>query len=127
LNIYVGNLPYTVDDDQLREVFENFGKITSAQIIIDRRTNRSRGYGFVVMDDGDEGLDAIQALNGSNLEGRTLRVDESTPRPDRGRRSRNEAPNRGSSRRPGSPHSGSSGGQRDTGTGLMSFFRKLFG
>ena len=82
-NIYVGNLPFTTTADDLRETFSQYGTVTSAQIIMDRETNRSRGFGFVEMSDGADA--AIEALNGSQLGGRTLTVNEAKPREDRPR------------------------------------------
>ncbi len=76
MNLYVGNLPYTTTEEELQKAFNSFGPVSSVQIIIDRRTNRSRGYGFVEMSTEDGGKKAIEALNGSEYEGRSLRVDE---------------------------------------------------
>ncbi|RMH03597.1 MAG: RNA-binding protein [Planctomycetota bacterium] len=85
MNIYVGNLPFSVDDDELRNLFAQFGAIQSAKVIMDRDTGRSRGFGFVEMDNA-EGQAAIDALNGHNLGGRDLRVNEAQPRENRGPR-----------------------------------------
>ncbi len=76
MNLYVGNLPYSTTEEQLQQTFNSFGSVNSVQIIIDRRTNRSRGYGFVEMSTEDGGKKAIEALNGSDFEGRSLRVDQ---------------------------------------------------
>ncbi len=78
-NIYVGGLPYAVDDDQLEEVFSEFGEVQSARVITDRMTGQSRGFGFVEMEEEDA-TKAISALNGSQLGGRTLTVNEARPR-----------------------------------------------
>ena len=78
MNIYVGNLPWSIDDASLEQIFAEHGTITSAKDITDRQTNRSRGFGFVEMSDGGE--DAIQALNDAEVEGRKLVVNESRPR-----------------------------------------------
>ncbi len=78
MNIYVGNLPWSIDDSSLEQLFAEHGTITSAKVITDRQTNRSRGFGFVEMSDGGE--DAIQALNDTEVEGRKLVVNESRPR-----------------------------------------------
>ncbi len=88
MDIYVGNLPYAVDDQQLRELFEPHGTVTSARVIIDKFSGDSKGFGFVEMPDKSEALNAIQALNEQNIMGRNLRVNESQPRPrgDRGGR-----------------------------------------
>jgi RNA recognition motif-containing protein len=83
-NIYVGNLAWAVSDDELRSMFEQFGEVTSARVIEDRETGRSRGFGFVEMD--DEGAQqAIQALNGADSHGRNLKVNEAQPRTSRPR------------------------------------------
>ena len=75
MNIYVGNIPWSVTDDQLEELFAQFGTVTSAKIIIDKFSKRSRGFGFVEMADGGE--QAIAALNDKDFEGRPLVVNES--------------------------------------------------
>jgi len=75
MNIYVGNLSYSTTEDQLREAFEAFGQVTSAKIIVDRDTGRSRGFGFVEMSNDDEGTAAVNGMNGQDLQGRTLSVN----------------------------------------------------
>ncbi len=80
LNIYVGNLPYNVTDDELARTFEAHGAVDRAKVITDRDTGRSRGFGFVEMTNEDEGRAAIEALNGSQMEGRTLVVNEARGR-----------------------------------------------
>ena len=75
MNIYVGNIAWSVTDDQLEELFAQFGTVTSAKIIVDKFSKRSRGFGFVEMADGGEG--AIAALNDKDFEGRPLVVNES--------------------------------------------------
>ena len=84
MDIYVGNLPYNTGDDELRELFEAYGAVSSARVIIDRDTGRSRGFGFVEMPNHDEAEKAIQATDGNDWEGRSLRVNESQPREPRG-------------------------------------------
>jgi len=84
MNIYVGNLPYNVRDQQLGDLFGQYGDVTSAKVIIDRESNRSKGFGFVEMADGNAGQEAISALDGQDFEGRPLKVNEARPRPDRG-------------------------------------------
>jgi len=79
-NIYVGNLPYSTHDAQLRQLFEEFGEVASAKVIIDRATDRSRGFGFVEMPDDADARAAMEALDGTELEGRTLRVSEAKPK-----------------------------------------------
>mgnify|MGYP002626086567 CR=1 FL=1 len=80
-NLYVGNLSFTATADDLREAFSQYGNVVSASVISDRDTGRSRGFGFVEMADGGEA--AIQALNGTDLKGRALTVNEARPREDR--------------------------------------------
>jgi len=83
--LYVGGLPYSVTDEQLMELFESHGTVESAKVITDRYTDRSRGFGFVEMSTQEEAEKAIQALNGTELEGRSLTVNVSKPREDRSR------------------------------------------
>ncbi len=83
--LYVGGLPYSVTDEQLSELFEAHGTVESAKVITDRYTDRSRGFGFVEMGTQAEAEAAIQALNGSELDGRSLTVNVSKPREDRSR------------------------------------------
>lgn len=81
-NIYVGNLTFQTTDDDLRKLFEPYGTVTKAQVVMDRETGRSRGFGFVEMSDG--GDEAIATLNGHQHDGRALTVNEAKPREDRG-------------------------------------------
>ncbi len=81
-NIYVGNLPWSYRDDELKGLFEEHGDVTSAKVIVDRMSGRSRGFGFVEMANGDEAASAIEALNGQETEGRELKVNEAKPRDD---------------------------------------------
>jgi RNA recognition motif-containing protein len=83
MNIYVGNLSYRMEDGELREVFEQYGEVSSARIISDRETGRSKGFGFVEMPDDGAANEAIEALNGKEVGGRTLRVNEARPREPR--------------------------------------------
>ena len=78
MNIYVGNISWGLNDQDLENLFAEHGTVTSAKIITDRMTNRSRGFGFVEMSDGAEA--AIEALNGTEADGRELVVNESKPR-----------------------------------------------
>ena len=80
--IYVGNLPYSTTEDELREVFGEHGNVNSVDILLDRNTGRSRGFGFVEMDDADADK-AIDALNGREMDGRPLRVNEARERRER--------------------------------------------
>ncbi len=83
MNIYVGNLSYEVDEDELREEFTTFGEVTSATIIRDRYSGRPRGFGFVEMPAEAEAKAAITGLNGKALKGRTIVVNEARKRPER--------------------------------------------
>jgi RNA recognition motif-containing protein len=83
MNIYVGNLPWSTTDDDLREMFESYGTVDSASVISDRETGRSRGFGFVEMPDADAGTAAIQALNETDMGGRNMVVNEARPRGER--------------------------------------------
>ncbi|MEL6613274.1 MAG: RNA-binding protein [Bacteroidota bacterium] len=80
MNLYVGNLPFSTTDDSLREAFEAHGTVTSAVVIKDRETGRSRGFGFVEMETKDQGTAAIEAMHGTDMGGRTLTVNEARPR-----------------------------------------------
>jgi cold-inducible RNA-binding protein len=82
--LYVGNLAHSMSDKDLKELFEQHGTVVSAQIIIDRDTGRSKGFGFVEMSSDTEAAAAIGALNGKEAVGRTLTVNEARPREDRG-------------------------------------------
>jgi len=86
LNIYVGNISFDTSDRDLEAAFATYGAVTSARIATDRDTNRSRGFGFVEMDNQTEAQAAIAGLNGTDLQGRTLTVNEARPREDRGNR-----------------------------------------
>jgi len=78
--LYVGNLKYTLTSEQLQELFEQFGQVSSAQVLIDRDTGRSRGFGFVEMANDDEAMAAIESLDGRDHDGRRLTVNEARPR-----------------------------------------------
>lgn len=82
--LYVGNLPYSVDSSELEQMFTAHGTVTSAQIITDRETGRSKGFGFVEMANDQEAEAAINAMNGQDNGGRPLTVNEAKPREDRG-------------------------------------------
>jgi RNA recognition motif-containing protein len=83
MRIYVGNLKYGVDDDQLREMFSEFGEVASADVIKDKFSGQSKGFGFVDMPNDAEAGDAIQALHDSMHDGRKLTVNEARPRTER--------------------------------------------
>jgi len=82
-NLYVGNLSYKVRDEELNALFSQYGKVTSARVIIDRETQRSKGFAFVEMADDAEAQAAIDALNGAENNGRVLAVNEAKPREPR--------------------------------------------
>ena len=82
MNIYVGNLSFNTTESELKEAFERFGQVGSASIIMDRHTNQSRGFGFVEMTDAGEAKAAIEGLNGTDMQGRALRVNEARTRSD---------------------------------------------
>jgi RNA recognition motif-containing protein len=104
VNIFVGNLSYDVSEAELRQAFEAHGEVSSASIIMDRMTGRSRGFGFVEMPDKNQATAAIQALNLQELKGRAITVNEARPREERG-----GAPRSGG----GGGFGGSRGGRRD--------------
>lgn len=83
MNIYVGNLPYSIDRDQLREIFAQYGEVRAARIVTERETGKSKGYGFVDMDNNEEANAAIAALNGTDIGGRKAVINEARPREDR--------------------------------------------
>ena len=83
MNIYVGNLPYSVDRDELRGIFEQYGEVSAARVVSDRETGRSKGFGFVEMPNNDEANKAIEALNGNDIGGRKAVVNEARPREER--------------------------------------------
>ena len=82
-NLYVGNLPFTTSEQDLSQLFGQYGTVTKAQVIMDRETGRSRGFGFVEMSSGTD--EAIAALNGAEYQGRRLTVNEAKPREERPR------------------------------------------
>ena len=86
MNIYVGNLSYDLQDNDLQQIFAEYGAVSSAKIIQDRDSGRSKGFGFVEMPNDDEAGKAIEELNGKDLEGRNLTVNEARPREERPRR-----------------------------------------
>ena len=103
-NLYVGNLPFQTTADDLREAFGQYGTVARAQVVSDRETGRSRGFGFVEMEDGAE--EAIAKMNGTDYQGRTLTVNEARPREER-------------------PRSG--GGERSRGQGGRGFGERSYG
>lgn len=84
-NLFVGGLPYSTTDDELRDLFASFGAVSSAKVIFDRETNRSKGFGFVEMDNADEAQEAIKQLHDSDFGGRKIAVNEAHPKEQRPR------------------------------------------
>jgi len=105
MNIYVGNLSFNVTEDDLRQAFEGFGQVASASIIKDKFSGQSKGFGFVEMPSGDEAKAAISGMNGKEMKGRTLNVNEARPRTDDRR-----GGGGGGGRRPGGFGGGGGGG-----------------
>ena len=83
-NIFVGNLSFNTNEDELRQAFESYGQVERVSILTDRDTGRSRGFGFVEMNSDEDGEKAIAALNGSQIGGRTINVNEARPKAERG-------------------------------------------
>ena len=108
--LYVGNLPFSMTDADLQALFAQAGTVTSAQIIKDRESGRSKGFGFVEMASKEDGQKAIEQFNGTDLDGRNLTVNEARPREDRGNRGggRGFGGNRGGGR-----NFGGGGGRND--------------
>ena len=131
INIYVGNLPYSVKSDELKEAFEAYGDVASAEVIFDRRTKRSRGYGFVEMNNDDDAREAIAALNGSDFQGRELRVDESQSTAQKaeggGGNNRNRSANGNGGNRGGNRGNNTDNSGNDAPGGLLGFVKKIFG
>ena len=86
MNIYVGNLAYSVTEDEVRDAFAEFGEVSSVNIIMDKISGQSKGFGFVEMANNSEADEAIKALNESPMKGRNLRVNQAKPRGDRPQR-----------------------------------------
>lgn len=82
MNIYISSLSFDVNDRDLEELFEGYGAVTSAKVITDRYTGRSRGFGFVEMPENEEANNAINELNGTEFKGRTINVNEAKPKTD---------------------------------------------
>ena len=84
MNIYVGNLSYDTDDQALREVFEKYGTVDSVNVIFDKYSGRSKGFGFIEMPDNSEAQTALDELDGKELDGRNIKVNQAKPREERG-------------------------------------------
>ena len=80
MTIYIGNIPYSMKEQDLIDVFQEFGPVESAKVIIDKKTKRSKGYGFVEMQNEKEELDAIEGINGRELGGRKVKVSKANPK-----------------------------------------------
>ncbi|WP_319502878.1 RNA-binding protein [uncultured Draconibacterium sp.] len=85
MNIYIGNLPFNMGEEDLREIFEEYGEVASAKIIMDKFTGRSKGFGFIEMEDDSEANKAIEELNNAEVAGRNIKVNESKPRENNNR------------------------------------------
>ncbi len=83
MNIYVGNLDYQLNEDNIKPAFQAYGEVESVRIITDRDTGRPKGFGFVEMPEKEDALKAIEALNGTDLGGKTITVNEARPKPQR--------------------------------------------
>lgn len=81
--LFVGSLPWAIDDQSLEDLFRDYGTIISAKVIVDRDTNRSKGYGFVELEDDNAAQEAIKTLNGSDVQGRSIVVNEARPQESR--------------------------------------------
>lgn len=138
MNIYVGNLPYTVRDEELRDTFAAYGTVVTAEVIFDKRTRRSRGYGFVEMSSDAEAQRAIDALNGKELHGRELRVDASQPKSEKPHTQSDRGRSEGGGGRPDNtarpPRRAQAPGRDNVSpavsaepAGIRGFFKKLFG
>jgi len=88
MDIYVGNLPYQASEQDLRQLFEPYGDVAAVRVVTDKFSGQSKGFAFVEMPNRPEALQAIEKLNGTDLQGRSLRVNESQPRPRTGDRGR---------------------------------------
>ena len=88
MKIYIGNMPYNVTSEELAKMFEEHGRVQDAQVITDRETGRSKGFGFIDMPDNSEADEAIKALNATQLNGRQITVNQARPRRERERTTR---------------------------------------
>ncbi|MFH1811865.1 MAG: RNA-binding protein [Pseudomonadota bacterium] len=89
--LYVGGLAWATNDSGLRQAFEQFGEVSEAVVVMDRETGRSRGFGFVTYNDDGSANEAMEQMNGTALDGRTIKVNEANARPPRGNNDRNES------------------------------------
>lgn len=100
MNLYVGNLSFQVQEDELKTLFEQYGEVTTVKIVTDHETGRSKGFGFVEMGSKEAALEAIQELNNKEIRGRNLKVNEARRREDRGDRGGGGGDRGGSWRKP---------------------------
>lgn len=112
IRLFVGSLSFNTDDAQLEEFFSTVGKVVSATVIMDRATNRSKGFGFVEMSTDEEAKAAIEQLNNKELDGRTIVVNEARPKEDRPQGSYGGGGGGGYGNRGGGSRGGDSGGRR---------------
>ena len=115
MNIYISNLSYDVTDKDLNDIFSDYGTVTSAKVIMDRETGRSRGFGFVEMASDEEARKAIAELDQAEFVGKTIRVNEARPKTDRPRTGGGFGGNRGGGGRGGFNGGGNRGGNREGG------------
>ena len=117
MNIFVGSLPFSIDEADLRESFEAYGTVNSVKIITDKFTGRSKGFGFVEMENDAEAEKAIQELNGASVDGRTIVVNKSEPKPEGERKSFNNNRSGGGGYGGGNSRGGGSYNDRNSGGG----------
>lgn len=115
MNLYISNLSYNISDEDLRQLFADYGEITSAKVIMDRETGRSRGFGFVELSDDELAKKAIEELNQASYDGKVINITEARPREDRGDRGGRFNNNRGGGY--GSNRGGGHGSNRGGGYG----------
>ena len=115
MNLYISNLSYNISDEDLRQLFADYGEITSAKVIMDRETGRSRGFGFVELSDDELAKKAIEELNQASYDGKVFNITEARPREDRGDRGGRFNNNRGGGY--GSNRGGGYGSNRGGGYG----------
>lgn len=115
MNLYISNLSYNISDEDLRQLFADYGEITSAKVIMDRETGRSRGFGFVELSDDELAKKAIEELNQASYDGKVINITEARPREDRGDRAGRFNNNRGGGY--GSNRGGGYGSNRGGGYG----------
>lgn len=114
MNIYVGNLPFSFNNEELTELFSQFGQVTTARVVQDQHSGRSKGFGFVEMDSPEEAKKAIEQLDNTELNGRPIKVNEARPREDKPQRSGGGGYNRGGGR---DSRGGNGGGNYGGGNG----------